>query len=384
MISKRLFAFSLMVLISIPLLALTLLPDPQTSDTIRFDDGSWYCGEVADSLFNGRGKMVYADSTVYEGEWKDGLWDGKGKIIYPDGDSYEGDFSEHNFNGNGTYIYSDGRRYDGEWENGAFSGIGTFDYGNGDTFTGQWKNDLREGFGLYYDASSQTYRQEFYHEDRRIFTLEDNASGNTASDNTAAGNTASRNEKKEPEFKYNINQDNIKVGLSYGMGQFLAFQADFNFNPYLFAGFSVGINTNSYGVGKQSFIYNDDTGEKIILVEWDSYPDEILTEHTYPGFNLLGEFGTSLGNISFGGSAGLSLMKTYRFCRSRAENESYFSEGTLYYRKRITGVEFSYRLYTDIQLKNFENFLFMNHNGVFLRLGYGNHEKVFVGFGINI
>ena len=154
-----------------------------------------------------------------------------------------------------------------------------------ETFTGQWKM-ISEGFGLYYDASSQTYWQEFYHEEAD-FHLEDNASGNTASDNTAAGNTASRNEKKEPEFKYNINQDNIKVGLSYGMGQFLAFQADFNFNPYLFAGFSVGINTNSYGVGKQS-LFTMMTREKIIPVEWDSYPDEILTEHTYPGFNLWG------------------------------------------------------------------------------------------------
>ena len=28
------------------------------TDTIRFDDGSWYVGGIADSLFNGYGKTV--------------------------------------------------------------------------------------------------------------------------------------------------------------------------------------------------------------------------------------------------------------------------------------------------------------------------------------
>ena len=68
---------------------------PVATDTIFFDDGSWYLGQVSDSLFNGYGKMVYPDSTVYEGEWKDGLWDGNGEIFYSDGDHYKGDFREH-------------------------------------------------------------------------------------------------------------------------------------------------------------------------------------------------------------------------------------------------------------------------------------------------
>lgn len=33
-------------------------------DTIFFEDGSWYYGEIRDSLFNGQGVMSYADSTV--------------------------------------------------------------------------------------------------------------------------------------------------------------------------------------------------------------------------------------------------------------------------------------------------------------------------------
>ena len=54
-------------------------------DTIFFEDGSWYYGEIRDSLFNGQGVMFYADSTVYKGSWKDGLWDGDGELYYPDG-----------------------------------------------------------------------------------------------------------------------------------------------------------------------------------------------------------------------------------------------------------------------------------------------------------
>ena len=56
------------------------------SDTLRFDDGSWYVGGIADSLFNGQGTMKYSDGTIYSGEWKDGLWNGKGNLRFPDGD----------------------------------------------------------------------------------------------------------------------------------------------------------------------------------------------------------------------------------------------------------------------------------------------------------
>ena len=59
--------------------AATVIADAP-ADTIRFDDGSWYTGGIADSLFNGYGKMVYADSTIYEGDWRDGMWNGKAYV----------------------------------------------------------------------------------------------------------------------------------------------------------------------------------------------------------------------------------------------------------------------------------------------------------------
>ena len=40
--------------------------DTIPQDTIWFDDGAWYVGEIADSMFNGYGRMFYPDSTVYE------------------------------------------------------------------------------------------------------------------------------------------------------------------------------------------------------------------------------------------------------------------------------------------------------------------------------
>ena len=66
------------------------------ADTIWFEDGSWYAGQIADSLFNGYGKMVYADSTIYEGEWKGDKREGKGRIIYFEtGDEYKGEFKNN-------------------------------------------------------------------------------------------------------------------------------------------------------------------------------------------------------------------------------------------------------------------------------------------------
>ena len=60
------------------------------NDTILFEDGSLYTGQLSDSVFNGNGKMIYSDNTIYNGEWKNGMWDGKGELHFPDGDFYQG------------------------------------------------------------------------------------------------------------------------------------------------------------------------------------------------------------------------------------------------------------------------------------------------------
>ena len=58
------------------------------SVSLAYEDGSYYFGQMTDSVRNGYGAMVYPDGTIYKGEWQNDLWHGKGYISYPDGDTY--------------------------------------------------------------------------------------------------------------------------------------------------------------------------------------------------------------------------------------------------------------------------------------------------------
>ena len=149
--------------------------DATPQDTIWFDDGAWYVGEIADSMFNGYGKMFYPDSTVYEGDWKDGLWDGKGTVMFPDGDSYSGDFREHQFSGYGKYIYSDGAVYEGNWKDGLFNGAGTMHYADGSVYAGEWTNDRKNGIGVYFDSSTEALYEGVFSNDMYVGPIRSNS-----------------------------------------------------------------------------------------------------------------------------------------------------------------------------------------------------------------
>ena len=350
-----------------------------TVDTIWFDDGSWYMGQIADSLFNGYGKMVYSDSTVYEGEWKDGLWDGYGEIYYPDGDSYKGNFSEHEFSGYGTYIYSDGTRYDGTWQYGMFNGSGTMYYSNGSLYTGEWIDDMKDGIGVFYDSSTRVLLKGEFLRDEFIGSS-DNYDDNYYS--SRDNNLQNQNYYKppvRPDSCWHFRRD-AYLCVAYGTNQILSLHADFYSSKRFFAGFSIGFNTISHEIGKVSETYDDETGEKITLIGWDWYNDEILTEHTFTSFKLAAECGVSWGWFSIGGAAGFGLQNTVRNCRSLAHNNSYYEAGTLYYRSKITGAIFAYDIFTD--------FILSRHIPYFhscaIRTGYSNIDGLFIGAGITL
>ena len=339
-------------------------------DTIRFEDGSWYYGQIADSLFNGHGKMVYADSTVYEGDWKDGLWDGKGELSYPDGDYYEGEFSKHEFSGYGTYIYTDGAKYEGYWKNGMFNGAGTMEYPDGSTYAGEWKDDKRNGLGVYYNASNGTLlRGNFLNDFYIPWTRNDNT-GNRRLPKT-----------REPDYpadgKLHL-EDHTTIGISYGLGQFLSFHVDYHISDLFFAGAQLGFNTVSHRIGKESETTDDDTGEKVTLVGWDWYMNEILTEETYSMFKISGECGVSWNRFSLGTALGLGLDNTVRNCRSMEGNDSYYEPGTLYYREKITGVKFAYDIFAEFVPNIKMHWL----DYISLRLGYSNLDRFHIGIGV--
>ena len=182
---KRTVILSILSVIALTAQAFTAKDSIIIADTIWFDDGAWYCGEISDSLFNGYGKMTYADSTVYEGDWKQGLWDGNGDLFYPDGDFYSGEFKEHEFSGYGTYIYSDGAKYEGYWENGMFNGNGTMSYADGSIYAGEWKDDRKHGLGVLYDSRTGMLLKGNFYMDMFTGSSQDNSSN---TDNSAVCN----------------------------------------------------------------------------------------------------------------------------------------------------------------------------------------------------
>lgn len=351
-----------------------------TPDTIRFDDGSWYLGQIADSLFNGFGKMVYADSTIYEGEWKDGLWEGKGHIQYPDGDSYNGQFSGHEFNGYGTYRYSDGAVYEGEWENGMFNGSGTMNYADGSIYAGEWSNDKKHGVGVLYESETGLLLKGEFMNDYFTGSFGDAGPYNRGSNTEPAQYMPDMQpviQPARPDSSWHYSDD-VFVCISYGMKQMMSLHTNIYLSDHMFAGFSIGFNTVNHRMGEVSVTYDDETGEKITLIGWDWYPDEIMTENTYDMFRMAGECGVSWGWFSIGAACGVSLKNTIRNCRSLAQNDSYYEAGTLYYREKVTGARLAYDIFTDFILKRSASSL----HSISARTGYSNTDGVYIGLGV--
>ena len=346
------------------------------ADTIRFDDGAWYTGGIADSLFNGYGKMVYADSTIYEGEWRDGMWNGKGWLSYPDGDSYDGQFLDHEFCGYGTYIYSNGAMYEGYWQHGMFNGPGTMEYADGSTYAGNWKDDMKDGMGVFYDASTGTLMKGYFINDEFSHSV------------------SSQEQETEPETSYSpvfpiwspANKERINfhyrndfhAGITYGSRQIFSIYGDCYLTDRFFAGATLGFNVIDYRVGKPSESTDDETGERITLVGWDDYPDEIMTETEYSMFRLAAECGYSWRWFSVGTAVGFGLRNTIRNCRSLEHNDSFFAPGTLYFREQSSSIIFNYDFFADFVMNRTIPFF----HSCSLRAGWGKMNGLFMGLSV--
>ena len=353
--------------------------DSIQADTIWFDDGAYYVGQIADSLFNGYGKMTYADGTVYQGEWKDGMWDGQGELSYPDGDYYKGELSNHQFSGFGKYIYSDGTSYEGYWQDNMFNGSGTMLYANGSIYAGEWKDDRKDGVGVLYDSSTGTLLKGNFSNDMFIGSKEEQQDNwNHLQENFNDDWNPYLYYQKRPDSCWHYKGD-VNVFISYGTKQTLSFHFDFHTSKRFFAGFSLGLNTVNQRIGKESVTYDDESGEKIYLIEWDAYPDEVLTEKTYDMFKLTGQCGVSWGWFSLGGAAGIGLKNTVRNCRSLPQYNSYYEAGTLYYKEKVTGARFTYDVFADFLLSRSIPRL----HSCSIRTGYSNIDGFYLGAGVS-
>lgn len=136
-------------------------------ETIRYDDGCVYTGQVANGKRNGKGTMTWPSGEVYEGDFVDNKRHGRGKCTWPSGNVYEGDFVDGECTGKGKYTWPNGSVYEGDFVDDKATGKGKLTWGKdskwaGDTYEGDFVDGKRTGIGtyIYADGRVQSGRWE--------------------------------------------------------------------------------------------------------------------------------------------------------------------------------------------------------------------------------
>lgn len=148
------------------LLSGTPPPDPDSSRTLRFDNGI-YVGELNFSgKLHGKGVFTYTNGDKYEGSFFEGVKQGKGVFTWTDGNVYEGEYENDMRCGNGVFRYNNGNIYDGEWKDNVKNGHGTIHYKNGDRYEGEFLESLKHGHGIYYCGNGNIFEGEWLNDKR--------------------------------------------------------------------------------------------------------------------------------------------------------------------------------------------------------------------------
>lgn len=330
-----------------------------TTDTILFDDGTLYMGEVLDSLSNGQGTCVYTDGTVYEGQWKDGRWDGEGTLRYPDGDVYTGHFSNHRKEGQGTYLYHDGARYDGQWSNDMFNGPGQLVFSDGGRYDGNWKDDRKHGFGkLTRGIDKATFTGYFYNDEFLGYPH----------DTYLTKDTPLTDELKEWGFQTDPSDDSrlMSIILAYGTKGMLTASISVDFSDHFFGGLTMGFNINP-----------PTWGQRFELVSWKS--DDVHRDGDYSNRLWAADIGIKWKNYAIGGMAGIATTLLYQNCRVIEYEEKFepygLKQGDVFHRIRQGDNVFAWRAYAKY------TFIKKAVPIACCQLGYGNSEGLFAGLG---
>jgi hypothetical protein len=118
---------------------------PKENDTFDI-----YEGEIKNSTFNGKGKLISANGIIYEGDFKEGEKTGNGKIIFPDGTIYIGQVEKSDLNGKGKITWKNGYEYEGDFDKNKFGGNGILKGPKGDINEGGFINNLFNREGKYH------------------------------------------------------------------------------------------------------------------------------------------------------------------------------------------------------------------------------------------
>uniref|UniRef100_A0A9J7YMG9 Alsin Rho guanine nucleotide exchange factor ALS2 a n=2 Tax=Cyprinus carpio TaxID=7962 RepID=A0A9J7YMG9_CYPCA len=140
--------------------------------TLKWPDGTVYCGTFKNGLEDGFGDFMMPNTTFnkferYQGHWKEGKIHGFGKFWYASGEVYEGSFRDNMRHGHGMLRSgklaspSSSSVFVGQWVQGKRTGYGVCDdFSRGEKYIGMWLDDQRHGdgvvitqFGLYYEGN---------------------------------------------------------------------------------------------------------------------------------------------------------------------------------------------------------------------------------------
>lgn len=333
--------------------------DSISADTILMEDGSLYMGQY-DSLFNGKGRCIYADGTVYDGEWKDGMWEGYGTVVYPDGDVYQGDFLNNLKDGKGTYTYHTGARYEGEWKNDRFNGKGLLVFEDGGRYNGSWKDDMKHGYGTLNSYDGQLITGYFYNDEYL----------GLPSDTEIAQDSTLTPELKEWGFqKESIENLSMSMGISYSKENILTGSIWFEMSDQSYMGFSFGHNVNPPIRGKEGYY------SAII-------PQDVHMTGVYVHSFFTCDMGLKWKQFSIAGGAGISFKTAYYNCKANLSEDFYttpfIEQGDCYYVKLPDNISFAYRAMIRYHLETDKK------PKVSVYLGYGNAESLFLGVGWKI
>ena len=195
--------------------------------TVNDINGNVYTGFVVNGIYEGQGKMTYANGETYEGDWRLGKRNGKGILRYKNGKiKYDGEWKEDKRHGYGSSYGIIGNRYEGFFSNDKNFGKGTYYnsngdstvaistdyysckgtryYKNGETITGEWVKGYKEGKFVHKYPNGNIIN-EYYKKDSLVSTKIIQGNDYKSVSNTGANSFehfTGKSTKSFPEGKY--------------------------------------------------------------------------------------------------------------------------------------------------------------------------------------
>ncbi|MBQ3081449.1 MAG: hypothetical protein IJC49_03250 [Clostridia bacterium] len=128
----------------------------KANNTITYENGDVYVGEIDVLCRDGKGTMTYANGDKYEGQWRNDKVDGEGTFYYANNDIYAGEFVAGVRHGQGVMHWANGDVYEGSFANNTMDGYGKYTWAGGNTYEGYYQKDARHGEGILVIRSGES------------------------------------------------------------------------------------------------------------------------------------------------------------------------------------------------------------------------------------